>query len=142
MYTIRKNVFETNSSMTHALVICENDEYAKWLETYDAEDKEDKYMFCIDKSSFKPYKEAMEINVNELKERLKNDYLNEDVTEETIERYAKGEISIYELTDDTYEMYITSDEWDSEYYCYEVENFKYTTKSGDKLTGFCYYGHD
>lgn len=141
MYTIRKHVFETNSSMTHALVICENDEYAKWVESYDSKDKEKGYLFCMDTSEFLPYKEAMEINVKELKKRLKNDYLLEDVTKETIEKYANGEISIYELTDDAYELFVTRDEWNSDYY-YEVDYFKYTTKSGDKLTGFCYYGHD
>lgn len=141
MYTIRKHVFETNSSMTHALVICENDEYDNWVESYDAKDKEKGYLFCMDDSTFKPYKEAMEINVKELKKRLKDDYLLEDVTEETIEKYANGELGIYELTDDAYELFVTKGEWESEYY-YEVDDFEYTTKSGDKLTGFCYYGHD
>ena len=141
MYTIRKHVFETNSSMTHSLVICENDEYDNWVESYDSKDKENGYLFCMDTSTFKPYEEAMEINVKELKKRLKDDYLLEDVTEETIEKYANGELGIYELTDDSYELFVTKDEWESDYY-YEVEDFEYTTKSGDKLTGFCYYGHD
>lgn len=141
MYTIRKNVFETNSSMTHALVICENDEYANWLEAYDAEDKEDKYMFCMDTSKFLPYKDAIEFNVKKLKKCLEDGYLYEEATEETIEQYERGEVPIYELTDDTYEMFVTRDEWDDDYY-YEVEDFEYTTKSGDKLTGFCYYGHE
>lgn len=141
MYTIRKHVFETNSSMTHSLVICENDEYDNWVESYDSKDKEKGYLFCMDTSSFKPYNEAMEINVKELKKRLKDDYLLEDVTEETIEKYANGELGIYELTDDSYELFVTKDEWESDYY-YEVEDFEYTTKSGDKITGFCYYGHD
>ena len=141
MYTIRKHVFETNSSMTHSLVICENDEYDNWVESYDSKDKEKGYLFCMDTSTFKPYKEAMEINVKELKKRLKDDYLLEDVTEETIEKYANGEIGIYELSDDNYELFVTRDEWESDYY-YEVDEFEYTTKSGDKITGFCYYGHD
>lgn len=141
MYTIRKHVFETNSSMTHALVICENDEYANWVESYDSKDKEKGYLFCMGNSEFGPYKEAMEYNVKCLKERLESDYLLEDVTEETIEKYANGEIGIYELTDDAYELFVTKDEWESDYY-YEVEDFEYTTKSGDKITGFCYYGHD
>jgi hypothetical protein len=141
MYTIRKNVFETNSSMTHALVICENDEYAKWVENYDSENKENGYLFCMDDSKFLPYKEAIEINVKELKKRLENDYLYEEVTENDIEEYAQGKRSITELTDDTYELYITEEEWETDYY-YETESFEYTTKSGDKLTGFCYYGHD
>jgi hypothetical protein len=141
MYAIRKHVFETNSSMTHSLVICENDEYAKWVESYDSKDKETGYLFCMDTSEFCPYKEAMEYNVKCLKERLESDYLLEDVTEETIEKYANGEIGIYELTDDAYELFVTKDEWESDYY-YEVDDFEYTTKSGDKITGFCYYGHD
>jgi hypothetical protein len=63
------------------------------------------------------------------------------VTEETIEKYANGELGIYELSDDNYELFVTKDEWNSDYY-YEVDDFEYTTKSGDKITGFCYYGHD
>lgn len=141
MYTIRKHVFETNSSMTHALVICENDEYANWVESYDSKNKEKGYLFCMDTSEFSHYKEAIEYNVKCLKERLESDYLLEDVTEETIEKYANGELGIYELTDDAYELFVTKDEWESDYY-YEVDTFKYTTKSGDKITGFCYYGHD
>ena len=35
MITVRTKVFETNSSMTHSLVICENNEYSKWLESVD-----------------------------------------------------------------------------------------------------------
>lgn len=141
MYTIRKHVFETNSSMTHSLVICENNEYDNWVESYDSKDKEKGYLFCMDTSEFAPYKEAMEYNVKCLKERLESDYLLEDVTEEDIEKYANGEIGIYELTDDAYELFVTADEWNSDY-CYEIDDFEYTTKSGDKITGFCYYGHD
>ena len=32
MKQIRKNVFETNSSSTHTLAICTEDEYKKWQE--------------------------------------------------------------------------------------------------------------
>lgn len=144
MYTIRKNVFETNSSMTHALVICENDEYAKWVKSNDSENKEEGYLFCMDNGEFLPYNEAIAANVKELKHQLENDFLNDGITMEDIEEYAQGnsDKELSEFTDDIYEMYVTKDEWDSNYYEYEMDPFSYKTKSGVKITGFCYYGYD
>lgn len=144
MYTIRKHVFETNSSMTHSLVICENDEYAKWVKSNDSENKEEGYLFCMDNGKFLPYNEAIAENVKELKHQLEKDFLYDSITIEDIEKYAQGnsDKELSEFTDDIYEMYVTKDEWDSNFYGYEIDSFSYTTKSGEKITGFCYYGYD
>lgn len=147
MYTIRKHVFETNSSMTHSLVICENNEYTNWLESHNKElpegkTKNDYYLFSPSNDKFLPYEEAIKKNVELLFDELDNEYLNDGVTAEDIEEYAKGNKGLYELTEDFYELYLTNEEFDDHYYYYEVDPFTYTLKSGDVLEGFCYYGHD
>lgn len=147
MITVRTKVFETNSSMTHSLVICENHEYSKWLESIDKELPEGKtkneyFLFSIDNDDFLPYDEAIKENVKKLFHGLENDWLNEEVTAEDIEEYAKGNKRLAEFTDDYYEYYLTADEFSDHYYEYEVEPFEYTLKSGQEIEGFCYYGHD
>ena len=147
MITVRTKVFETNSSMTHSLVICENHEYSKWLESVDKEfpegdSKNNYYMFNPSNDKFLPYDEAIKENVKKLFDDLEHEWLNEEVTAEDIEEYAKGNKRLAELTDDYYDYYLTADEFSDNYYEYEVEPFTYTLKSGDVLEGFCYYGHD
>lgn len=147
MIQVRSKVFETNSSMTHSLVICENNEYTNWLESYSKElpegkTRNDYYLFSPSYGKFLPYEEAIKKNVEHLFDDLENECLNDDVTTEDIEEYAKGNKSLYELTEDFYELYLTNEEFDDHYYYYEVEPFKYTLKSGDVLEGFCYFGHD
>lgn len=147
MIQVRSKVFETNSSMTHSLVICENNEYTNWLPSNDKElpegkTKNDYFLFSPSNSDFLPYEEAIKKNTEHLFDDLENDCLNDDVTREDIEEYAKGNKSLAEVTEDLYELYLTEEEFEDNYYYYEVEPFKYTLKSGVKIEGFCYFGHD
>lgn len=149
MIQTRKSVFETNSSMTHSLVICENGEYDKWLvnEVDELEEgckKEDFYLFRASDDSFMPYKEAREYNAKQLLSDFENGYMDEEITREDVEAYATGscEKLLEEFDIDLGEYYLTYDEFNDLYYYCEIDEFKYKTKSGDVLTGFCYYGRD
>lgn len=147
MKQIRRSVFETNSSMTHSLVICENGEYDKWLSSYDCDlkdgdSKDNYYLFNIGSNSFKFYKEAIKENIKQIYKDFENGYLNDDITEEDIKEYVNGNKSLSEFEVDIYDYWVTEEEFNDIYYWCERDDFEYTTKSGDKLTGFCYYGHD
>lgn len=146
MIQIRFKVFETNSSLSHSLVVCEGGEYDKWLENFDNPDinKDEYYLFSCNESNFLSYKEAIKENARQLNKEFENGYLHSDITKEDIDNYANG-VSvkpIYDFTDCSCDYYLTRDEFTEIYYQYEIEDYKYTTKSGDKLTIFCYYGND
>lgn len=130
MKTIRRNVFETNSSSTHSLTICSEDEYDKWV------NGELWLNYRYNGSTFLTREEVLEIIkkdsetyswiTKEKYEEVKNstgshfDYLVNDLTD--------GEII-------GYQNYIY-DDYLSRY------SEKYTSKSGDKIVVFGKYGYD
>lgn len=111
---VRIGVFETNSSMTHALTMCTDSEYRKWV------DGELYWSHWND--NFRSVKEVD----NELgKDDFKSDYY--DSYEEM--RRSEG--------------YLTCDEFDDyDYMPYEIFDETYTTSSGETIHAFGYYGHD
>ena len=118
MIQIRKNVFETNSSSTHSLCICTEDEYSRWQkgETY--------YDRWNDEFATK------EVVLNNLRS---NKYLAEHIVGMTDEEI---------LSDYAYdEGYCSEDQYfDSEYL--ETYHESYTSPSGDKIVVFGKYGYD
>lgn len=114
MIKIRNNVFETNSSSSHSLTMCDATIYDKWREGTG------EYYFDGDKflSSEEVLKEY---------EGKKEKY---DDFDEFLESNGlfKSEYAYYSLYED-------------EYY---FETFKetYTTKNGEKIVAFGYYGYD
>lgn len=144
MKQIRNNVFETNSSMTHCLVICKADNYNNWVEG--------KLMFKMEGEQFLETSEALKENAKQLRENLKwyeqsgRDYDKEKFNEDIIAKYERGEIRekwalFSKWSMDSY--FITNDEfldyvWDENY-----ESVAETSNvEGNKLTVFGYYGHD
>jgi hypothetical protein len=116
--SIRVGVFETNSSSTHSITMCSKEEYDKW---------ENGEMLINDGSSTKPF-----LTREEAIEKLK-----QDTTPGRINFEDKEEVD-EELRDwgyKTYEQY-----WDD---C-DMETFEdnYTTKSGEEVIAFGYYGSD
>lgn len=95
MKTVRFGAFETNSSSTHSLIICTDEEYNRW---YDGE-------MVIDK-------EREEIVSMPSDEELKEDRWR----------------------------YMTRSDY--EYLSMDTFHEKYTTKSGDKIRVFGWYGYD
>jgi hypothetical protein len=111
---VRIGVFETNSSMTHALTMCSASEYQKWV------DGELYWSHWND--NFRSVKEVD----NELgKDNFKSDYY--DSYEEM--RRSEG--------------YLTYDEFDDyDYMPFETFDETYTTPNGEIIYAFGYYGHD
>jgi hypothetical protein len=111
---VRLGVFETNSSMTHALTMCTDSEYRKWV---DGEVYWEKW-----NDGFESVKEVD----NELdKDNFKSDYY--DSYEEM--RASKGYLTYNEFNDYDYVPFETFEE-------------TYTTPSRDVVHAFGYYGHD
>lgn len=113
MKTIRKRVFETNSSSTHSICICTDEEFKSWGNNDIFWDRyKDKFIT----------KEELLIQLRQEGE----EGTDEELIEEAIKRH-------YDLDIDTLES------WGEEY---ESDHTTYTTKLGEKLHILCYYGYD
>ena len=136
---IRLGVFETNSSSIHSITITEKETYEAW--------KKNEVLYCEDKNEFLDIDKAIEKNLK----ILINDYgLDSEYEEKELEelkskyRETKSIEETFDEDDIEYEcMYITYQEWVdhiSQYY----EDYKedYTTKHGENIVAFGYYGHD
>lgn len=109
---IRRGVYETNSSSTHSLVMCSEEEYDKWCSG--------ELLFWEWENKF----ESKEDVIKKLKEKYPDvNWNDEDEVHDIFEDYGIA----------------TSDEYfDDEY----LETFErtYTTSSGDNIVAFGKYG--
>lgn len=113
---IRENTFETNSSSTHTLVMCSEEDYKKF------ENNEVYYVDWI----------TTEIRKELPKEYKNKEFIPKDIVDEVLE---KLEI------DDREEYFKTAEEFfDNEY----LESFEqsYTTPNGETVVAFGLYGYD
>ena len=118
MKVIRRGVFETNSSSTHSITMCSKEDYDKW---------ERGEMF---------YNDGALVTKEEAIEELKKDkWFNKHNPDfDFSDEEAINDV----LADSDYE---TSDQyWDN---C-DLETFEetYTTKNGEVIIAFGYYGYD
>ena len=132
---VRRGVFETNSSSTHSLTMCSEDEFEAWkrgevlfkrweekfvkptqLSDQDKRDAEDEYNYTKD-SYWKDW----------------ND-LSDDEKEKWYAKYATNH-NLKDYNAKTYNEYMCSG---------SLETFvqRYTSKSGDKIVAFGEYGYD
>lgn len=122
--SIRRGVFETNSSSTHSLTICTEDEFNKWKNgemylTYDGlETKED----------------IMKTWIANKKRWYPEEYANLS-EEEIIKEFEK------DFEESSYE-YKTYEYWQNEESCLESYFETYTTPGGEKICVFGEYGYD
>ena len=117
MFQLRSNIFETNSSSVHCMTICENNEdFEKW--------KNGELLYDCEKNKFCTREEAIE----EIKEFYK---------ESSCFDTTPTEDEINDMLDE-FEFY-TYEEFGGDMDYFEKE---YTTKSGDTITIFGYYGYD
>ena len=147
MIQVRQNVFETNSSLTHCLVICKENEYIQWVNG--------EVMFSVYTHKFLPNSEARKYNASRLREVLEwiqsrgGDTITSrksQLTEEKIQKYEAGELkdtwAVFTVHDiDNY--YITYEQWQqyvSNYYYESIDEVE--TIDGNKIRAFGYYGHD
>ena len=121
MISVRRGVFETNSSSTHSLTMCSESDYDKW--------KKGELLFDNWNDEFITKEEYKKIYEEEKRKYLEK-YSNK--TEEDFEDY---------FNDD--ENYYNFDEfWNRYDYDYETFSDSYTTSSGEKVIAFGYYGYN
>lgn len=156
MRQIRTSVFETNSSMTHSIVMCPTDQYNDWI-------KGDTMYNEYRNPQFLKKEDAIKYNTEILKKWyeatvVKEDENNDDymyfdaetlemLTLENIEKYSKGEFLLEDFYIESYEireaLYYNYEMWEDnicEYY--ETFSDEYETPGGESVTAFGYYGHD
>lgn len=136
MYSIRRNVFETNSSSTHSLIICSDKTYNDW--------KNEKVVYDRYDEEFVEAKQPTELDFHKAEVMYmenKSDYMKDwkDLTPEMQLAYLKE--NVMEENDPyqyrTYEDY--RDEMDS-----MEESFErtYKTEHGDVVHVLGYMGYD
>ena len=122
MKTIRLGTFETNSSSTHSMVICTEEEYEKWAngELY-ASRWED---------GFKTKEEVIEEARKEYYEKFDSEgnFIPDDEYE-----------TVEEFLNDWHTEWYNLDNWAGDLECDENS---YTSPSGDKIRIICRYGYD
>lgn len=144
MIQIRNNVFETNSSMTHSLVICKEDNFKKW--------RNGEVMFKFDGQKFLDTNKAIKENAKHLRKNLKwyeesgRDYDKNKFNESIIAKYESGNIKAKWLLFSRWDIesyYITYDQFTDYVYNERYELVGETSDvDGIKMTVFGYYGHD
>lgn len=154
MKTIRNNVFETNSSSTHSLTIVPEEEFEKFKNCDLLLD------YCAFVSAEDEYKNVME-NLESCENNMSDDYRATYKTELTFEKFKEvlselcySDLSYYHregAREDIQTHYdavkaalgediVTYRTMGGEEY--ETFESHYTTKSGDKIVAFGYYGYD
>ncbi len=145
MKQIRKNVFETNSSSTHTLAICTEDEYKEW--------QDGKLLFNKWNETF--VKNSINITKQDRKEAeeryttYKGKYYKDwsELTEAEREEYTYNYIAqqrrqekSFSFEEDglTYQEFMQNCNNDG----LETETSHYTSPSGDKLVITCAYGYN
>ena len=135
MKQIRRGVFETNSSSTHSLTVCTEDEYNKWKRgelLYDC--YEECFIEAIGLSDFE--KDQAKEYYNVLKKTYWKDWkqLSEEETKLWYIKYAKEKLH-KNGNAQTYDEYSHN---------YDLEHYEkhYTSPSGDKIVIFGQYGYD
>ena len=147
MKQIRKNVFETNSSSTHTLAICTEDEYKdwkdgkllfnKWHETFV------KNTIVITKQDRKEAEKAYNIGKgkyykdwSELTDAEKEEYTYNRIAQ--LRRQEMNSLFDYEGSGLTYQEFMQDCSNDG----LETDVSHYTSPSGDKLVITCAYGYN
>ena len=132
---IRRGTFETNSSSTHSLTMCSEEEFNKW--------KNGELLFKRWEDKFVEPKQLSEKDKVDAEEEYgysKQDYwkdwatLSEEEKEKWYVKYAT-EHDLKDYDAKTYDEYMRES---------DLETFvqRYTSKSGDKIVAFGEYGYD
>ena len=136
MRQVRSGVFETNSSSTHSLTICTEEEFNKW--------KAGELLFCRYEERFAETVPMTESDKDDAKQHYydtKSAYwkdweqLSEDEVKSWYAKYANDYLRKKSYDMQTYQDYIHE---------YELERFErhYTTPNGEKIVAFGKYGYN
>ena len=150
MKQIRTSVFETNSSLTHSIVMCPTEGYDNWLKGDMLFNEYLNPMFMTSEEGRKHNAKIMKQWKNDIE---KDDYdweyepeTLEALTDENIEKYVNGEFDFDEFYFDNYAvvecMYYTFDYWEDSICEYRETFHSEYEQNGEKVTAFGYYGHD
>ena len=133
MIKVRKGTFETNSSSTHSLVMCSESEY-DLLEKKEAFLVDDTVV--LKENLFKEFLDEREWKKNKWLKYCQENNKNPESVDDLAEAIINEDLF------DPYEICTLERYWD--YYGEQFETFdeSYTTKSGDKVIAFGYYGMD
>ena len=121
---IRKGVFETNSSSTHSITMCNESDYNKWING-------DLYLARWG------YKGKDFISREEYNADLK-EYIDDYHKSYPDEVYEDSELEEDFRSDNGY---ISYKEWCDDF-DYETEKSEFVSEHGDKVIALCYYGND
>lgn len=140
MIQIRHGVFETNSSSTHSLTICTEEEFEKWVHG--------EMFFDSDYERLVEKKIVLELDEEESKDHYISTHPSgffyktwEELSEEEIKKWHKNYFDIKKSKMESLYNYQTYDQWCRDY---DLEKFtqRYTTSSGDKIVAFGKYGYN
>lgn len=126
MRQIRRNVFETNSSSTHSITMCNANEYDDWKngKVY----FNDSWIYGTSEYQNKSFVTKEEIV----------DIYNKCNYEDTLDI---NDPNFEEFVLD-HDFYTYEDYWDQKGNYYDMFHKDYTTPSGDEVVAFGYYGYD
>lgn len=137
MKQIRNGVFETNSSSTHSLTMCTEEEFDKWKK---GELLFDSWNDCFveNRTISEQEKEGAKQHYNDLKGLYWKDW--EQLSEQEIETWYNKYLQVSHR-DCNYDGTQTYKEWSEDY---NLSNFiqHYTSPSGDKIVCFGKFGYD
>lgn len=131
---IRRGVYETNSSSSHSITMCSEEEFEKWKDgklLFDSWKEEFVDVVNLSNNQKEDARKEYESKKNEFSKDWKD--LSESAKEKYYEKYIKEHDLIVEECE-TYNDYMND---------YELESFidKYTTKNGEKVVAFGKYGY-
>lgn len=133
---VRRGVFETNSSSTHSITMCSEEEFESWKRGEVLFDEWGEEEFVSANNLSDSVKEDARQYYESHKDDFQKDWddLSESAKQKCYTKYAK-EVDLIDSDAKTYEEYM------NEGYLETYVN-RYTSKSGDKIVAFGKYGND
>jgi ABC-type Zn2+ transport system substrate-binding protein/surface adhesin len=137
MINVRKGVFETNSSSTHSITMCNSDDYDKWKNGELLFHRWEESLYTkeqIIKKAKKLKEEAIK-----RKEEGKSLWGNQ---EELINATTDEELYNVMVNDEDKDFYTYDEYWEYVDDNYETFVDSYKAKNGEEIIAFGYYGYD
>ena len=136
MYQIRNRVFETNSSSTHSLCICTEDEFAAF--------KSNKALWDTNSSTIVPTNKITRNYLQRAKEYYENQKTSfmkdwDNLSNESQLEFIVSQFDQSYAGDWLFEGKTFYKDWGTEFEKFERH---FTTPSGDKMVAFGEYGYD
>lgn len=133
---VRRGVFETNSSSTHSLTMCSEEEFEAWKRGEVLFQEYGKENFISANKLSEHDKKMAQEDYEANKDDFQKDWndLSEDAKQKYYTKYTK-ENDLIDEDAKTYEQYMNYG---------DLKTFvqRYTSKSGDKIIAFGEYGYD